>query len=458
MIKNRFKQLWSDKFVRGTFILSAGTMLGSVFTFLVHPVLSRYLSVAEYGDFQAFLSFITILGIVGAVIKTVATREVAVMAAENPAAIKVFKQQASWRLSVVGLILFILISLFSFPLGGLFQISRPSLLIIVTLFLLYVFPLTINRSVLAGRQFFPPLAAINISESLFRFLLVLVLVAGFSSGIVGAAWALGLTGLPAFFLSFYLIKKKEEAAYQEVSTSDPSSGPEPLYFSWRLLGSYALLVLWFTALSQFFYNFDMLFVKAHFSPDEAGLYGALLTVGRIIFFVGGSVPLVMFPVIAGLKNDLSPRRFFVLLKSLGLMALLVGPACLVIALWPEFMIRLVVGAKYLSVAPYLPLFSLVILFLTMMTVLSQYFLALAKRRGLIVLSFGAVAEIVFLTFFRADFWQIIWSLILVFGLVNLTLIALLLYEYLKSRKNGKKTDETVSHDLSDLSGLNQGIV
>lgn len=441
----KIKQLWRDKFVRGTMILTATTFLSSVFNFLVHPILTRYLSISEYGDFQALLSFITVFGIVSAVIYMTFTREIAALVASRPEAISSLRWRSIRSLSLVGLALFILILIFSGPLNELFNISQASLLVISSLTLLYTYPLFINRATLAGFQRFPTLAAVNISDSSSRLILVILLVVVWSGGISGAAWALGLTSLIGLFLSFWAVKRL-----------NLSKGEKTFQYSWRLLGSYAVLVLWFTALSQFFYNFDMLFVKAHFSPEEAGLYGALLTVGRIIYFVGGSVPLVMFPVIAGLKNDSSPRRFFVLLKSLGLMALLAGPACLVIALWPELMISLVVGGKYLSVVPYLPLFSLVILLLTMLTVLSQYFLALAKRRGLIVLTLGAVAEAVFLFFFRADFWQIIWSLLIVFALVNLTLVVLILYEYLKNRSKGRM-DELSSHQVvPEISGLNQG--
>jgi O-antigen/teichoic acid export membrane protein len=241
-------------------------------------------------------------------------------------------------------------------------------------------------------------------------------------GLSGAAWALGLTSFLSFWLSFYQIKR----------LALPTA-PVDFHPSLRRFWRYSLLVLWFMALSQFFYNFDMLFVKSFFSPEEAGFYGALLTIGRIIYFVGGAVPLVMFPVIANLKEDKSLRRYIVLGKSLALMSVLAVPAYLIIALWPEFIIKIIVGTKYLSIVPYLPGFALIMLGLTLVTVLSNYFLALANRRSLVILTFAALGEIILLNLFHNNLLQIIFSLGLVFAAAALGLLFLVGFEYNKAK-------------------------
>ncbi|MFA4999769.1 MAG: lipopolysaccharide biosynthesis protein [Patescibacteria group bacterium] len=472
----RFKHLWSDKFVRGTFILTVGTFLASAFNYLVHPILSRYLSVGAYGDFQALLSFIAILGILTAVVKTALTRETALLT-DSPEELSRLHRRAAGRLSLLGLVLVILILIFSRSLSVLLNISLPEILPIAALCFIYVFPLTVNRAILTGLQAFAPLAWLGLYESAFRLVLAAVLVAGLAGGLLGAAWSLAGTSLLAFVISFYYIRRaftalgrrkaddslgEKTVAGQSIAADQNTSvlpfgapGLEGVQADTQagvqadsridvrvndsaeiknkisrtgVWTPYALLVLWFTGLSQFFYNFDMLFVKASFTPEEAGFYGSLLTVGRIIYFVGGAVPTVMFPVLAGLKDDRTRRRFKVLLKSLGLMALLTIPALLVIVFWPEFMIKIVVGGKYLSAAPYLPLFALAILLLTLMNVLAQYFLALARRRGLLIMTLGAIAEVLVLIFIPFDFRQVIISLVAVFGLVDLILLIKLFQE------------------------------
>jgi O-antigen/teichoic acid export membrane protein len=416
------KYLLQDKFVLGTFFLTAASFGGSFLNYLVHPILTRHLSVAAYGDFQALLSLVMILGVLAAVINTTLTKEMSVLAAERPEEIDALRRRAAARFFWFGLAAFVLIIIFARPLNDLFKISESAILIIASLNFLYVFPLIVNRAVLSGRQDFFALAFSNFLDAFSRLLFIIFLVVIWPFGLTGAAWALGLTGLAAFLVSLYQVKKLNLPL-----------APDDFRPSLRRFWRYSLLVLWFMALTQFFYNFDMLLVKSFFSPEEAGLYGALLTIGRIIYFVGGAVPIVMFPVIANLKGDKSLRRYAVLGKSLLLMAALTLPAYLIISLWPGFIIRIIVGAKYLTVAPYLPGFASFMLAFTLVTALSNYFLALSSRRSLLILTIAALGEVILLSLFHNDLSQIIFSLGLIFGAAALGLLSLVFFEYNRAK-------------------------
>jgi O-antigen/teichoic acid export membrane protein len=418
------KELLKDKFVRGTFFLTAANFGAAFLNYLVHPILTRHLSIAAYGDFQALLSFTMILGVFSAVINTTLIREFSTLAASQPEKIESLRCRAAWRFFLLGFVVFALVVIFVGPLNDLFKISKSAILLIASLNFLYIFPLVVNRSVLSGRQDFFALAISTSLDAVSRLFLIILLVIIFPLGLNGAAWAIGLASLTAFAISFYQIKRLKLPAAP--ATYSPS-----LRLFWR----YSLLVLWFTVLSLFFYNFDMLLVKSFFSPDEAGLYGALLTIGRIIYFVGGAVPLVMFPVVANLKEDKSLRSFKVLGKSVAMLAALAIPAYLIIALWPELIIKIIVGTKYLAIAKYLPGFAIVMLALTMLTILANYFLALSNRRSLYILSVAALSEIILLSIFHSSLSQVILSLGLVFGFGSLGLLFLAFFEYNKAKRN-----------------------
>lgn len=422
-MKLNLKNLLKDKFVRGTFFLTAASFGGSFLNYLVHPILTRHLSIAAYGDFQALLSFITILGVLTAVINTTLIKEFSVLAAGRPGEIGALRRRATERFFLFGLAVFILVIIFIRPLNELFKISESAILLIASLNFLYGFPLVVNRAVLSGQQDFFALALSGFLDAGSRLFFIILFIVIWPLGLNGAAWAIGLTGLAAFLVSFYQIKRLKLPV-----------APADFRPSLRIFWRYSLLVLWFMALAQFFYNFDMLFVKSFFSPEEAGLYGALLTIGRIVFFVGGSIPLVMFPVIANLKGDKSLRRYAVLGKSLALMSALALPAYLIIALWPEFIVKIIVGSKYLAIASYLPGFALVMLALTLVTVLSNYFLALASRRSLVILTVAAAAEVILLSLFHNNLSQIILSLGVSFAAAALGLLSLVFFEYNKAKQ------------------------
>jgi O-antigen/teichoic acid export membrane protein len=419
----KIKNLLSDNFIRGTFVLTVVNFLGAVLNYAVHPILARRLTIPEYGDYQALLSFVAVFGIIAGVIGTTLTKEFSVLSS-RPEEVEALRRKANQRLFFAGLIIFVLVFFASGLLNKLFKISHPAVLLIAALNLIYIFPLTVNRSVLTGMQKFSSLSLSSFIDSASRLLVVILLVVILPWQLIGASFALGLNSLLAFFFAIWQIKKLHL----------PSKAPN-FSVSLKALYPYAWLVLWFTTLTQFFFNFDMLFVKSFFDQETAGLYGALLAIGRIIYFIGGAVPTVMFPVLASLRTDTSTRRYKVLLKSLGLMAILAIPTSAFIALFPEFTIRAVVGVKYLSITQYLPAFTLVMFLLTLLTVLSQYFLALSKRRGMVVLSIAAMAELFLMIFFHNTIWQVIISLGLSFGGASLALIVLFLLDWRYERKN-----------------------
>lgn len=426
-MKLNLKILLADKFIRGTFVLTAVTFLSSALNYLVHPLLTRRLTIPEYGDYQALLSFLTVLGIISVVISTAFTKEFSILSASAPEEIRSLRRRASSRLFYVGLILFALVAASSVFLNKLFKISQSTTIIITALSLVCAFPLVVNRALLTGRQYFSALSLNNFLDAFSRLALVAILVVFWPLGLIGASFALGLSGLLPFIISFWQIKKVGLP-----SVAKDFSG------SFKKIWHYGFLVLWFTVLTQFFYNFDMLFVKSFFSPEEAGLYGALLTIGRIVFFIGGAVPIVMFPVVANLKQDESLRKYKVLGKSLALMTALAVPTAAFIALFPTLVIRIVVGVKYLSLAVYLPTFAFVILLLTLLTVLAQYFLALSKRRGLLVLTAAAAGEIILLLLFHDNIWSVVYSLLFVFGAASLALLILFFNDYRAAREKLKE--------------------
>ena len=421
-MKLNYKNLLNDKFVRGTFFITIASFISAIFAFLVHPFLSRRISISEYGDFQALLSFLTFLGILGTVAVTTITKEVAVLSVDEPNKIKGLHQKFLRASFLFGVIIFLVVFFTNNYLSNLFNISKPYILVLTALNLIYVFPYFVNRAVLIGMQKFSDLSINALLDSVFRLIFIVILVTILPYKLAGAALAIAFGSVVAFAYSFWQIKKlRLIKGSKKIKISNKI---------WR----YSFLVLWFTAVTQFFYNFDMLFVKSIFNPNEAGLYAAILTIGRIIFFVGSSIPLVLFPVIASQKNNPDTHKYIILVKSIGLMGVLTIPSVLFISVFPEFITRIMVGAQYLPITPYLPLFSVTMLSLTLLTVISQYFLALSKHSGLVILSIGALVEIFVLKFFHLDFWQIIWSMLAVFTITNFILIGLCFNDYLKDKK------------------------
>ena len=419
----KVKNLLKDNFIRGTIFLTAVNFVSSFLNYLVHPVLARNLSISQYGDFQALLSFLTLGGVVAGVLSVATTKEVSVLKAEQrEGEIRYFQKQINSKLVMVGGLLFFVLALFSVLITDLFHISSIYAVIIVSLFFVYTLPLSVNRGILTGLQKFPSLSINTLLDPLSKFLMVLIFVSALGWGLLGASVALALSGLLPLAFSYYQIKR--------IGLSDYKHGDSNFFQIFK----YSVLVLVFTSIIQLFYNLDMIFVKTVFSPEQAGLYGALLTVGRIIFFVGGAVPLVMFPVLAALVKEDGLRKYATLLKSLALMGSVMLPVVLVMVGWPEFVLKVLVGAKYLSMARYLPIFTLPMTLLTIVMVFTQYFLALSDKKSAFILVGGLAVEVCALSLYHNSISNIIWSLVFSFGFVLLALVFYVIVNYIRDRK------------------------
>ncbi len=169
-----------------------------------------------------------------------------------------------------------------------------------------------------------------------------------------------------------------------------------------------------------FYNTDVILVKHFFSPEEAGIYGSVVMIGRIIFFGLSSVVMVAFPMAAE-KQERGENPFAVLHKSL----LLVVPGALigvlVYFLLPRFLVTLLFGSQYLAAVPYLGVFAVFMGLYAVVDLISRFFLSIGNFRPAIFLAIFSVLQIALLCFFHETLDQVIYGNIVVMTGVLATL-------------------------------------
>ena len=100
---------------------------------------------------------------------------------------------------------------------------------------------------------------------------------------------------------------------------------------------------------------DVLAVKAYFSPDEAAAYAALALIGRIVFWSGMMVGIVLLPFVVW-RAAAGAGVIRAYLASLLLMATVSGASALIILVWPEGVYGLVFGDRYPPYVELLPLY------------------------------------------------------------------------------------------------------
>ncbi len=399
----------------GSIVLFIGNMFSSAGSYLYHLLMGRMLGPASYGILESLFSLIYLLAVPMATLGLVVVRFVSIYAGkkEQGKIDEAFTGLSSKFLfwGFIGLILFLMSSplISSFlHLGDNFSLILIGFIALAGLFT------TINRSFLQALLRFKALTGTYIIEILFKVILAVFFVwLGF--GISGAIFPMLLGAVAVYGFTVWVLQKKVVFDFKKRGFSEDAKMLRyglPVFFS----------MLAFTSL----YTTDVVLVR-HFLPaTETGLYAALAVLGKILFFASYPIVMVMFPLIS--QRSASGQRYKNLLFiSLFLVSLICGSLNLLYWLLPELMVQVLFGAQFLVASPYLFLFSLFLTFYCLSYLLTNFFLSIGKVKIVILPSFAAVSQIVFICLFHQTISQVIWVSLLVSALLFISQV--LYYAY-----------------------------
>jgi O-antigen/teichoic acid export membrane protein len=281
---------------------------------------------------------------------------------------------------------------------------------------------TFRNAWLQGREDFKSAswAGVISSASKLIFSIVLVYIGWRTLGAIGGML------LAQFIALIYVWYKTREFSFAGKKLSREEKKDLLLHH-----GKYALLILFSTGCIAFLYAFDVVVVKHYFSPVTAGLYSGVATIAKIIFFATGAVATVLFPAIK-IKNSFRENSKF-LAKAMSIVVIIGGSSFLVFALFPDILITLLIGRKYLALSNLMPALSIVMLLVSIANVLILFFVAI-KNYALIYISVTSVILVLVLTGLRhGNPQEIIVNFILGAILANILLILLYVKSYFRDR-------------------------
>jgi len=128
-------------------------------------------------------------------------------------------------------------------------------------------------------------------------------------------------------------------------------------------------------------NFDMIWVKYFFTPDDAGLYALAQMIGKIFLFLPGAVSIVMFPRTAGL-NARQIETFTTLKRSLFYGFSLCLVALVFYNLFPVLVLKVLTGKTFSYSVTLGRLFSVSMTFFALIYIQIFYFLSIKDLRFL----------------------------------------------------------------------------
>jgi len=155
-----------------------------------------------------------------------------------------------------------------------------------------------------------------------------------------------------------------------------------------------------------FLTSDTILVKHFFPSLESGLYAGVAVMGRVILYASGSLMTVMMPFIIKRREKQEDfKKIFFL--TFGLIFLSSTSLFFIYCFFPKIIILLFYGDKYLDALPFLPLFSVYMLFYTLAGVFGTYYVAMEERKILLFPFFAAGLQILLINLFHKTLFQVI---------------------------------------------------
>lgn len=415
---NLLKGIAGHELISGSFFIFIGTTIASILAFTLNLYLVRSLSYADYGIFAVMISVILLLTIpaqsLSAVIVRYATKFFTDGEDDRAGAfyIKLFKYLLIFAILVI--LGFIILA----PLIGKFlKISDLSVIIISGITVAAMYVATLNIAFMQSKLQFGKLGIVTILAGAGKLVVGVALVfAGLKS--FGALFGNLMYPIILYLSSLYMLRN--------VITGRGKSANIPLneFLKYALPTVVAILSL------SSFISIDVILVKHYFTPDEAGLYGGLSLIGRVIFYFTGPIPIVMFPLVV--RRYTKGEKYNNLLY-LSLLLVFIPAIFITIFyfIFPSFIIDIFLGGRaYLTLIPLVGLFGIFLTLYSLNNVLISFFLSIKKTFVAAIVFIFAALQIILIYLNHDNFTQVI--NVSIFTSV-LLMIALILY-YLKINK------------------------
>lgn len=376
----------------GSSVLIVGSAIAGVVNYLFTVIMGRgeFLGPSGFGTLTALSALLYLDGVVTAGLATSTAYFVAAAAARGePAGVgDALRRVLRWTVRAALPAAFLLVAVSPWLSSFLRLNSWKPILILVPV--LVVAPLLgVLSGGLQGTLRFTSLAAVTVAGAVLRLLFAVALVRG-GWGVEGAILASFFAVLLALILALWLLRSLFALARDQ----DASGG-----FSLReFLVAGGPTTLAFLGLTLLF-TLDTVLAKHYLTAEAAGLYGAISTLGRVVYFAALPLTLIMFPVVT--QRVAQGRTSWPVLLVSGAGFLLIGAAVTILyGTVPDWVLRLTFGGAYRSGAPLLVLGSLLFTAIAAATWLSHVALAFRKMWMVALPATGAVLQALLLLRFH----------------------------------------------------------
>ncbi len=347
-------------YVKENFMLIAATLILSLAGYFFHLVTGKKLGPEDYGLVVSLLAIVYLVGIFLNSMQSTITTKISELIANNQKSMIapslkffLYKNLVWGFIASVGFILLIPIMA-----SSLNTIDYFAFLALVPL-IFASFLLPVARGFFQGTQQFGKLSMSYVLEGFSKVLAILILFY-FGRTVSNAVICLGLSYFIPFLIALVSLPKLNMTAKK---------------IPYRFINPITLLL----AILTLFYSADLLLVKHFFSAYDAGLYSAMSLYGKVILFSAIPIAMILLPKgteanVAHKKSSLLIKRAIILISALGL------PLIISYFTFPEFIIHLTLGSKYIAASPLLGYYAIGIFLISISYILTFYAISLKQEK------------------------------------------------------------------------------
>jgi len=386
------KKIFSSELFKGSLTFFVLFNIFNVLNFVFQVSMARMLGPEDFGVLATLMLFMYFLAIPADGIQLVATKYASrFYSNKENGKIKFFLGEFFRMGTKWSFIVFIFLIPVFFVLSNLLKINFFLFLLVgTTIFSVFLVPSV--RGVMQGMKKFNSLGMSFIFEGATRIIIAVFLVF-FGWKVYGAVIGIILSTFLPFIIAFIPLKEMSHSEKKETDVSKIyKQSPTILY---------VLLII------MFFQSIDIFLVRLFFvNTSEAivGQYAVANQIGKMIFFGTLAISRVMFPI-SSEKFASKGQTKSIVMKSLGIVALLCIGSLFVLAIFPKLVLGILYGGDYLAVSNIIFNIGLAFSFLSLANLVLLYAVSIDKK---IKLWHGLIFVIVqtgLLYFFRGSLYQ-----------------------------------------------------
>jgi len=396
-----------SQFLGGSFVTVLGSLLAGFLGYLYHLLMGRLLGPSDYGVLASLLSLLYVFSVPTATFSLVVTKFSADLKKSRS-----FLEKTEKKSLLFSLIFFLLFGALTPLIASFLHLQALLPIIFIGLCLALGFLVTFKGAILQGRLNFVPLAVGGTANAAVKLLLGIIFVY-FGLGINGAIFPMVIGAIFSYFYFRHFLTSKEAMVKKE--SSSPKLANKEIW-------GYAKPIFFFTLSFALLYSLDVIFARHFLAPQEAGWYGALSTLGKIIYFLVSPLSLVLFPMASQKKSrqEKSDRLFRFSFFLAVLIAVFLTAAYF---LFPNLILRVFYGAEFLPASAYLGLFGVFLSFYSLAYFLGNFLLSQEKTKPVALLPFLALLlQVVLILFFHESILAILGASIFACGLLFLSFL------------------------------------